>query len=363
MAVVFGAGITTISSDWTMFKAVVVSKGLDDALQYVQNVSTYTIFAFDSLLAYSCVIWTETVPDGVINSGYSQAQNDVDKSDFETNYKSTANKPLIPRDAGVPTQVQLPRTGSETIQITHNFCDSTTWWTQSVRVTDETLTDSGDGLTWDSAHVKWIDMTHGKVFNEDYFAQSAPHGYVITVTVDGVSKTQRAPFADSGSDFNVNYTLGKIVFFSSQAGKTVVVSYSYANGSEWCLIPDAGTRIDIEGAEAQFSKDVVLNDSILYEFWGYDPNNLPNKMIYGMAVYKKIINYIDEAYGSYPVIPPIGGTKRGIQQEIYGFPFRYGTIRSLFSSQGLELRVRLANDQEFGGEHATATLYCTVKAE
>ncbi len=358
MAITFGQNFIIIDKRWTSLKSEVGNR--NTLIQYDENGSCYSIFFIDEQLVYRCNIWKSDFPNP---PDYTQQQNDDDLADFETNYKSSSNKPLLPRDAGIPTQVPLPRTGSETVQITHNFCDATTWWTQSERVTDEILTDSGDGLIWNSANIRWVDLIHGKIFGEDWVSQNAPHGYAVVVTVDGVTKTQRTPFADSGGDYDIDYKLGKITFFLSQAGKTVTVSYSYANGSEWRLIPDAGMRIDIEGAEAQFSKDVVLNDNILYEFWGYDPNNLPNKMLYGVAIYKKFVNYIDEAYGSYPVVPSIGGTKRGVQQEIYGFPFRYGTIRSLFSSQGLELHVRLQNDQEFGGEHSTATLYCTVKVD
>jgi len=42
----------------------------------------------------SCTIWTGAVPAGVIAGGYSQAQNDADKTDFETNFKPYANRSI-----------------------------------------------------------------------------------------------------------------------------------------------------------------------------------------------------------------------------------------------------------------------------
>ena len=131
--------------------------------------------------------------------------------------------------------------------------------------------------------------------------------------------------------------------------------------SVYAFVPLEGTRVDIEEVEAQFSVNVDMNDSIVFEVWAYNPDDLPNKVVIARTRYKTFRNMIDEALGSYPVIPAIGGeSTRGSPSAIYGFPFRYGTIRSLTSAYGVELRVRLENDTVFGGTHATATFYTTV---
>lgn len=80
-----------INNNWTPFKATAITaKNLP--IQYDDDGTVYTIFAFDSnLIAYTTTIWKGTVPDGVIAGGYSQGQNDSDKSDFENNYKINAN--------------------------------------------------------------------------------------------------------------------------------------------------------------------------------------------------------------------------------------------------------------------------------
>lgn len=84
-----------INSLWTAFKATAItSKNLP--IQYYDDSSTYTIFAFDGQVVYKTVIYQGTVPDGVVSSGYSQAQNDTDKSDFTTNYQPSANKNITP---------------------------------------------------------------------------------------------------------------------------------------------------------------------------------------------------------------------------------------------------------------------------
>lgn len=261
---------------------------------------------------------------------------------------------------GVPLITPVPRTGSEMIATTHNFADESTWYSTSERVTEQVLTDSGDGLTWDSGEV-WVDMTHGKLFDEDALAADVDHGYSIEVRVDGVVKTERTPFALSGGDFVVDYRTGKVTFASSQAGNEVTATYSKMVDSVYILAPLEGTRIDIEQVEAQFSLNVDMNDTIVFEAWAYNPADLPNKVMVSKTRYKTFRNMIDEALGSYPVIPAIGGeSTRGSDSPIYGFPFRYGTIRSLSSAYGLELRVGLENDTVYGGTHATATFYTTI---
>jgi len=87
----FGASVTVISSFWTAFKATQLRK--TQPIQYDDDGTTYSICFFDgAVLAYSCSIWKGEVPWAVVSSGYSQVQNDADKTDFETSYKPNANQ-------------------------------------------------------------------------------------------------------------------------------------------------------------------------------------------------------------------------------------------------------------------------------
>ena len=82
-----------VSTTWTTFKSFIILKNLN--IQYDNDGTVYTIYAFDNdATAYSCTIWIGTVPSSVINSGYSQSQNNSDLSDFTTNYLSTANQKI-----------------------------------------------------------------------------------------------------------------------------------------------------------------------------------------------------------------------------------------------------------------------------
>lgn len=80
------------SGTWTWFKSLHSSKGL--RIQYEEDPSTYTIYGYDGPEVCVCTIWRGDVPPTVALNGYSQAQNDADKEEFETVYKPTANQTL-----------------------------------------------------------------------------------------------------------------------------------------------------------------------------------------------------------------------------------------------------------------------------
>jgi hypothetical protein len=343
----FGSGFIIVNLSWAQLRGFIVSKNM--RLQHEEADDHYDVFAIDEPIVYVTTMSKDDGPDVV---------------DFEENFKALSNKALNPRNEdGLPMHTSEPRSGNEIIIVTHNFADKTTWYTDSARVT-EMLVDSGDGLTWISNHTHWIDMDHGKIFDEESIKQNVPHQYSVVVVVDGVTASMRDPYATSGGDYVVDYVNGSITCVSGTwSGKTVEATYSYAQSSLWTLTVDPGVQIDIEQAKAQFSTDIQMNDSIEFEIWAYNPYDFPNRVKVNSISYKRFTNFIDEAVGSCPAIPPIGGKDRGTQNAVYNLQFRYGTIRRMMGSLGIQLRVRLKNDNAFGGEHATATFYCTVRNE
>lgn len=282
--------------------------------------------------------------------------------------------------AGVPLVSLLPREGQEVVYATHSLCDMTTWYDESERVTGAALTEAGG--VWSSGDTHWIDMRHGKVFDEralivDQQAATPgdPHGYEIVVTVDGVTKTQRAPFATSGGDYTVDYAAGTITPVVSWAGATVLASYSKKVGHGWILRPTSGRALVIERSEIQFSVDIGMTSAVKIEVYGsvdiFAPQLLqenggplpPGTPIpLEETIYDSIDQMIDEAIGMHPVIPPLSsGTPRGYTQPRYLFEFFYATGRPLFSS--LEMFMRISVDEVFTGERATATFYSTSRVD
>lgn len=258
-------------------------------------------------------------------------------------------------DNRLRVSVEPRKTGDGLVIVTHNWCDPTTWYTQSERTTGETLTDSGDGLIFNSVKPNWIDLTHGKIYRENLISAS----YVPVIKVDGVTMTERAAWADSGGDFTINYATGQVTFFVSQSGKVVTADYSWENGSLFLVAPTTGKRLWIEYSEVQFSKDIEINADTHFQPWAYNPADPPNKIpAASPTTYRSLDNYIEEANGCYPEIPVMGGP-RGFSSPRITFPFKYQTIKELRSSYGVEIRVWLEGNLPFGGEYGTATFYCT----
>lgn len=317
----------------------------------------------------------------------------ADTVNFESTYKTSGSQaaslddalilgtiangiPLIKKyqsDSAMPVTI-VGREGSETNWSTHNFCDATTWYGDSVR-TEEVLFNSGDNLTFSGSHQKWINMYGGKVFDEGALVTDVDHDYLANIIVGGVTMSAQNQFTQTGGDYSINFRSGSITFFSPITS-SVTCSYSYANGSSWYLTPEPTKALDIEQAEIQFSDNVLMNDRVNFIVEGpidifapqllisnggpYSPGTLiPVETTY----YDTIYQMIDEALGSYPVIPAIGGPTRGISSSIFGFPFTYNAVRRLRSVYGLRLKVKLDNDLEFGGDRATATFYCVARNE
>lgn len=292
---------------------------------------------------------------------------------------------------GIPQVALAPTTGDEVILATHNFCDKCSWFADSARVTGETLTDSGDGLSFLSAHTHWIDMISGRVHNDDAWVakQKAnnpqnPHGWQVKVYVDGVEATMREPFEVSGGDYEVLWDEGKVIFFASQTGKVITADYSYATTSTFYLQPDAGKILRILKAEADISIGAEMTDAIQYEVWGLADAlaptlGLPQGTMIPVSkiVYKRAQQIIAEAQGTYPQIEPVGATEaqmampleefrrksRGTRTKISALPFQYSTTRDLFSTAKMEIRVTTTHHRAYVGDSVTLTFYCQSKDE
>src|SRR3989304_5248033 len=89
--ITFGS-IPQRSGDWTWFKPLIAAKTLKT--QYEEDSVIYLVYGYDIPEVCTCTIWKGTLPESVIEGGYSQAQNDADKVDFETNFKPYANRSI-----------------------------------------------------------------------------------------------------------------------------------------------------------------------------------------------------------------------------------------------------------------------------
>jgi len=242
-----------------------------------------------------------------------------------------------------------PPEGARLQVVSQNWCDPCTWYTEAIQITDEVLTDSGNGLTYTSSHAHWIDTYHGRLTGETYLDTSNK----AIVKVGGVTKTEDTPFGPGGDeDFSIDYATGSVTFHGAPGGR-VTATYRHQNGSMWKIAPLSGKVLRVTDVEVQFSSDVVINDSIIFSLYvGGNPYGSP-------TIYKTMQDFINEACGSFPSIPALGGASRGTQQTIHVFawPYKERATTDLKSSLEMEIRISLQANKKFGGDAAVATFY------
>jgi hypothetical protein len=264
-------------------------------------------------------------------------------------------------------------TSKKTI-ISHDWTDPTTWAESAVRVVEEVATDEGAHTSYALAHGNVIDTYHGKVSQEDFLLSPGGFSYRVAVTVNDVAKAEQDPHYGSGGDFTVNYAAGKIVFLAALAPADVVkVTYHYATNSTFTVKPEAGKALKLEFAEVQFSDDVEILDSVVFQPFGlvdvFAPHLMPGipsgtKIPLGTpVVYKSITDFQNDAVKSYPTYPAFGGSGwRGSHRPLIIMDWDYVSATLLRADYGMEIRLSLQHDTPFGGWYATATFYCLSEA-
>lgn len=302
-----------------------------------------------NVLLYSCLISSDDYSDW--SSEFNDSTEVVSDDDAQAHILGIQNPPLQAKSSKYYEYVEVkPPEGKRLDTIGINFCDPRTWYQEAVQVTDETLSDSGDGLTFVPATSRvWIDVSHGRLSDEHLLS-----AYLPVMEVDDVEMVEDSP-EENDNDYTIDYMTGAVTFNSSQSGKTVVAkSYWYENGSTFTLKPDSGKILTITSVEVQFSKDIELTDSCVFQPYviGF-PYGDPK-------IYKTMQDYINEAEGSYPEIPQMGGSSwRGMSQPVHIFrwPYKERAITELKSSLQMEIRVFLQNNTHFDGSGAIPTFY------
>lgn len=349
-----GAIVDYSNDGWVEFK-----KWLDGtyaSLRYVwvDEGEAYNIAALDDQVYRTCGI------------------NKPDAADFEANYKK--NVPLASQTADGKQVVSMwPTEGTRKTFITPSWSDKTTWLQQAVRVVDEQAAQVDD-THYTVAHTDVIDTYHGKTSGEEFAKDAGGNSYRVAVKVNGIIMVERDPAITGSGSFMVDYTAGALTFFVAlDPGSVVLVTYHYATTSTFTIKPAAGKILKVKSAEAQFSADIGITDSIRFQPYGYvqvfapqlwqgngGPYPTDTLIPLGDAtVYKTMMDYINEANGAYPEIVALGGsTWRGSPQSVMTFPWNYIALTDLFSAYGMEIRISLEHEIPFTGTVATATFYC-----
>lgn len=334
-------------------------------------------------------------------------------SDLSVN-EQTALDSIVAGHSGAPlADSSVTRVSYEKPELTekwfhsYNWCDPTTWFQRSVRVTGEVLTRIGNSSHKFKANNSWIiDLVHGKYTEEDEISEP----YLAKVYVDGQLQTENMPLAYSNGsrDYELDYRSGIVTFHEPIESQSIVtMDYSWAYNSTYRIVPEPGTRILIQDAEAEFTTDFDMRDTVIYQafVWAQVAAlqagvNLPTLQFiltqqyggtrdslmqflglvdgYGQPLqrdlqpldkvpidvekrtYKTYWDFKAQSNGNYPVIPSVGGQLRGTRADSITHPFNYRGRKTLDSAIGAEARIWLKTHTPFGTDQskATATFYC-----
>lgn len=186
-----------------------------------------------------------------------------------------------------PSFAPAPRPNvSQFIDCSHNWADKTTWHTNALQKTAQTLTnDSGNTLGLgtkayfydDSGAVPfWIDANHFKLYREesrhlDKVVKVYDNGVEVAVAGFGEDKDS------AGIDCEVDYVIGAVVF---NAGYTVTGpvtadfwhvdgSLSGSKQSEYSLHPPIDHLVILERVETQFTQGISVDDSTHFAGFTY----------------------------------------------------------------------------------------------
>lgn len=244
---------------------------------------------------------------------------------------------------GIPKVAIVKPDGDDFVSIvSHEFTTKTSWYGNSTRVISETLNGSGLG-PYTANNDFWIDMTSGNIVDEDVIGAQ----YLVKVYDNGIEQT---------TGFTIDYEAGEITFDSAPTGP-ITVDYSYAGDSTWVLKPNPGKIINIKHAELDFTIDADIS-KVHFEIWAYNPADLPNKMMVSRRTYKNIKDVVKIA-NEIQVIDALGG----IGQKLVRAVFDYAEIIELKDSLGLELRIRIDDNEPFVGTFSSVTVYTTIEDE
>lgn len=284
-------------------------------------------------------------------------------------------------------------TGKRKNLISHNFCDKTTWWTNSYRVTDEVMINTGNNIEYRLSNDKIIiNASYYKIPFERVVRQV--HNIYVIVKVNDQVKIEDKIVGDDilMQDYYVNYSTGR-VYFNSPLEPSDVVKISYNTlqntdnnnlygyrQSTFRLRPPVGKIWTLYKAEVQFSENCQLQDSVLYipcSTVGKDPslNPLLNIYPYGTEIpipliapeerqeFNTMWDFIEGSDFAYPI--PKNTTNltsfRNITTDVMVYVWNYQGYESmqLNGDYGQYLDVFLENDTPVLGDRAVMSIYYT----
>lgn len=318
---------------WSQFKSVCTSRTLN--IQMSESEGAYYLEAWDGPKKYT-------------SSVQKSDPTNSDQDDFEDNFLINVNKPISNKttDSKLKVSNYEPEGSAATI-VSHCFADKCSWYHGAATSTSEVLSPTTARI-FQSAHTHWIDMEHGRAYDEDNLVLEDP-SLIPKIYIDEVLQE---------TGYEIAYETGVITFDSDISGE-VTADYKYADKSWFIIKPKLGKVLTIKAAEVQFTHNVTLQDHFIFEAWVNHPT-------YGMIpvpgtriAYKNARDFISACNEGQGLVPKWGE----LANDVHVFPFHYARPKSIKYSSGAEIRVYCKNHNPVLGEFATATFYVSIDNE
>jgi len=266
-------------------------------------------------------------------------------------------------------------------KVTHNFCDSCSWWQESTEVVDGSTTSSVSETvyTLDSGD-KMIDVRHGRLTFEDDLNEStvAPNGNTMThlvpvVKVDDVALEQSNEDTDSGDDrYVIDYENGVITFaVARQPSEVVTVSYRTPGSSLYTFQPPAGKKWSFEDAEIDASEDVDMTEVFRTALHGSHTTLTGGNVVeVGFRAYKNFHDFQAAARRFWGPLPSGFGGTGGVSSPKWTFEWQYARSDLFYATPNYvdkniapqkitfnRAEGRIVGDVPYGGHFLTLTYY------
>lgn len=350
-----GLGLTGIPTDWVL-ESFPYTGLVPDGYTQATDTDVATIKA-NNQAAYDA--WLATIKVQTVQAGPSP--------------RSSTGIPLV------DTSNMQGLVGANSITVsTHDFSDRTSWYQRSVKVTSETLIDSGNGLLFNSAHPFWVNMDSLRLTYDYKLIPERDGSYTERGDRRPIISVGGSPLNDPTSDvtpgYTINYAAGTVTFDESQTGNTITATYWHTDGvarcSEWILNPPAGTAYLLGYIEFQFSKSINFTTAMNVEIWAggavsdYSDFNVDLYNVgYGQnrSRYRGPVDFLNICTNrASQIIPAFGG----LTDDTLIFPFDYLIQSVLRSSQGVVIMFHLENEIAYtNAELATGTFYMQIVPE
>lgn len=221
--IAFGSSLITINTSWQDLKDKIAE--VKTPYHYGQDENLYEIFLLDIDLVYTTQIHLGNVPE---SSAITQEQNDLNKADFEGNYKDGANKPFS--SVGMSITTTAPRNDHEMIKdgLAHGHIDSSSYlatpYELDFRIPDTYTTVYLWGV---SAHVKDFgddDYLEMQIIDKDNilgYGENVVLKEYDQVWAQMIAKSNEPFFTPDGAPGELAGGLyARVLYFPSDASKT-----------------------------------------------------------------------------------------------------------------------------------------------